>query len=238
MSFHIGAKKDDIADIVLLPGDPLRAQHIAENYLEDIKRYNTVRNMLGFTGYYENLRISVQGAGMGLPSTAIYVHELIQEYGVKTLIRMGTAGSIQKDIHIGDVVLAMSASTDSNMNKIKFNGLDFAPVADFKLLHQTYQTAIKSGIPVRVGGVLSTDTFYSEAKNRYDIWSQHGVLGVEMESTALYTLAAAHQVKALTVLTISDNLLTGQVASSEERENNIDVESQLVLNTLVAMNRS
>lgn len=235
MSFHIGAKKNEIADIVLLPGDPLRAQHIAENYLQDIKKYNTVRNMLGFTGYYEDLRISVQGAGMGLPSTAIYVNELIREYGVKTLIRMGTAGSIQENIHIGDVILAMSASTDSNMNKIKFNGLDFAPVADFKLLHQTYQIATNTGIPLRVGGVLSTDTFYSEAKDRYDIWSRHGVLAVEMESTALYTLAAAHQVSALTVLTISDHLLTGKVATSEERENNIDVESQLVLNTLVSL---
>jgi purine-nucleoside phosphorylase len=232
MSFHIGAKKDEIAEIVLLSGDPLRAKHIAENYLDNVHEYNKVRNMLGFTGYFQGTKVSVQGSGMGLPSTAIYTHELIHEYSVKTLIRLGTAGSLQPDVEVGDIILAMSASTDSNMNQMLFQGRDYAPTADFGLLQATYETSKRLNIPVKVGGILSTDTFYSDNSERYKIWTEHGVLGVEMESTAIYTIAAANQVRALTVLTVSDNLLTGIAASSEEREKNIANECELVFQML------
>ena len=233
MSVHIGAQKGEIAEIVLLPGDPLRAQHLATNFLEDVHPYSTVRNMLGFTGTYKGTKVSVQGAGMGIPSTSIYVHELIHEYGVKMIIRVGTTGSIQPDISIGDIILAMSASTDSSINRHKFNGMDYAPTADFGLLMRANEKAKHLSIPVRAGSVFSTDVFYNGDPHRYDIWRQHGVLALEMESTALYTLAAGNNVKALTMLTVSDNLITGEVASTEYREKHIEDVARLALETVI-----
>ncbi|MCP4460342.1 MAG: purine-nucleoside phosphorylase [Cytophagales bacterium] len=233
MSFHIGAKKGEIAEIMLLPGDPLRAKFIAERFLEDISCYSTVRNMLGFTGTYNGTRISIQGAGMGIPSTAIYASELINEFGVKTMIRIGTCGSIRADIKLGEVILAMSASTDSSVNKLYFGGMDYAPAASFELLDKANQKANDLSIHTLVGGIFSTDTFYDDMPDRYKIWGDHGVLGVEMESTILYTLAARNNVRALSILTVSDNLVTGEVASAEDREKKIEDMAKIALEVTV-----
>jgi purine-nucleoside phosphorylase len=218
MSAHIGAKRGDIAESVLLPGDPLRAKFIAENFLEGAVRYNEVRGMYGFTGTFKGKRISVQGTGMGIPSLSIYVEELIREHGCRTLIRIGSCGSIQEDIKIRDIVLAMGACTDSSTNVLDFDGMSFAPIADFDLLKKAYDYAISSGIGVKVGNIMATDRFYNPRKGFYEIWKQHGVLAYEMESSALYTIAARNNVKALAILTVSDSILTGEALTAEERE--------------------
>ncbi len=221
MSFHIGAKKGEIAETVLLPGDPLRAKFIADNFLENVVCYNEVRNMYGFTGTYKGSKISIQGTGMGIPSTAIYTNELIDEYGAKTLIRIGTCGSLKKEIGLGEIILAISANTDSNINKIKFGGMDYAPTANFELLDKAYHKAHELSIEARVAPIFSSDSFYDDNSDRYKIWAEHGVLGVEMESTVLYTIAAKKNVHALTILTVSDNLITGEVTSAGDREKKI-----------------
>ena len=220
MSLHIGAQKGEIADIVLLPGDPLRAKFIAEKYLEDVVCYSEVRAMYGYTGIYKGKRISVQGTGMGIPSISIMVHELICDYDVKKLVRVGSCGSINENIELRDVVLAMSASTDSNVNKLKFRGMDYAPTASFNLLQKAYQTAADQNIKVHVGNILSSDVFYYEEnpEDPFKIWRDFGVLVVEMESSALYTIAAKYGVEALSILTVSDHIASGAHTSQEERE--------------------
>ncbi|VWL85347.1 purine-nucleoside phosphorylase [Oceanivirga miroungae] len=215
---HLGAKKGDIAEIVLLPGDPLRAKYIAETFLEDVIQYNEVRGMLGFTGTYKGKRVSVQGTGMGVPSIGIYTHELINEYGCKVLMRVGTAGSMQEDVKIRDVVLAMSASTDSNINKLRFNGADYAPTADGELFIKAYEVAKKRGLNVKAGSVLTSDTFYGDDMDSWKKWAKFGVTCVEMETAQLYTTASKFGVKALTFLTISDSLVTHEATSAEERQ--------------------
>ena len=217
MSVHIEAKKSDIADTIFLPGDPLRAQYIAENFLENVVCYNKVRNMLGFTGEYKGKRISVQGTGMGVPSISIYVNELMAEYDVQNLIRVGTCGAIQKDVKVRDVILAMSASTDSNINKRTFNGIDYAPTANFELLKNAYDTAVDRQLNVKVGNVFTADLFYDD-QAEHEKWAKYGMLAVEMEAAALYTLAAKYNRKALAVLTVSDHILTGEATSAEERQ--------------------
>ncbi|AIS52776.1 purine nucleoside phosphorylase DeoD-type [Thermoanaerobacter kivui] len=218
MSIHIGAKENEIAQTVLLPGDPLRAKYIAENFLEDAKCYNEIRGMYGFTGYYKGKRVSVQGTGMGVPSLSIYVNELITSYNVKNLIRIGTCGALQPDIKLRDIVIAMSSSTDSAINKIRFNGMDYAPTASFKLLKKAYDVAIEQGIQPKVGNILTTDTFYHDDHHSWKLWAKFGVLAVEMETAGLYTLAAKYKVDALTILTVSDSLVTGEATSAEERQ--------------------
>lgn len=217
MSVHINAKKGDIADTILLPGDPLRAKYIAETFLEDVTLYNEVRNMFGYTGTYKGKRISVQGTGMGVPSISIYVTELMQEYDVQKLIRVGTCGSIHKDVKVRDVILAQAASTDSKMNDIIFNGITYAPIANFDLLQKAYAAGQEKGLNLRVGNVFTEDVFYNEHAE-HEKWAQYGILGLEMESSALYTLAAKFGRKALSILTVSDHLLTGEVTSAEERQ--------------------
>ena len=218
MSVHIGAKKGEIAESILLPGDPLRAKFIAENFLEDAKCYNQVRGMYGYTGYYNGKRVSVQGTGMGVPSISIYVNELITEYGVKNLIRIGTCGSMQENIGLRDVILAMSSSTDSSFNKLRFKNMDYAPTASFRLLYNAYNIAVRENIPVHVGNILTADNFYNEDPELWKLWAKYGVLAVEMETTALYTLAAKYKVDALSVLTVSDSLVTHLETTAEERE--------------------
>ena len=215
---HIGANKGDIAETILLPGDPLRAKYIAETFLQDIVQYNNVRGMLGFTGTYKGKRVSVQGTGMGVPSIGIYTHELINEYGVKNLIRIGTAGSIQENIKIRDVVIAMSASTDSAINKLRFNGADYAPTASSELFLKAHEIGVKKGLSMKAGNVLTSDTFYGDDPESWKKWAKFGVLCVEMETAQLYTTAAKFGVNALTLLTISDSLVTGEVTSAEERQ--------------------
>mgnify|MGYP000625071182 CR=1 FL=1 len=218
MSIHIQEKKGEIAKTVLLPGDPMRAKWIADTFLENPKQYNDIRGMLGFTGSYKGNKISVQGTGMGVPSTLIYATELITEYGVKNLIRVGSAGSYQKDIKIRDIVLAMTASTNSGLNTIRFNGADFAPAASFQLFQKAVATASQKNIPIKAGGILSSDEFYADNFESYKKWAEYGVLCVEMETSGLYTVAAKHNVNALSILTISDSLVTKERTTSEERE--------------------
>ncbi|MBH8606454.1 purine-nucleoside phosphorylase [Thermoactinomyces sp. CICC 10521] len=218
MSVHIGAKQGQIAENILLPGDPLRAKYIAETFLEEPSCYNQVRGMLGFTGTYKGKRVSVQGTGMGVPSISIYVNELIREYGVKKLIRVGTCGAIQKDVKVRDVILAMTSCTDSAVNRQTFPGFDFAPCADFDLLNKAYQAGVEKGLHVRVGNVLTSDTFYRDSMEPVKKLADYGVLAVEMETTALYTLAAKYGVHALSVLTVSDHIFTGEETTAEERQ--------------------
>ena len=218
MSIHIAAKQGEIADIVLLPGDPLRAKFIAETFLEDVTCYNEVRNMLGFTGTYKGRRISVQGTGMGVPSISIYTTELMQEYGVQKLIRVGTCGAIQEDVKVRDVILAQSATSDSRMNQVIWGGgIDFAPTADFDLLYKAYNAGKEAGLNLKVGNIYTADMFYSD-EQQYEKLAKYGVLAVEMESAALYTLAAKFGRQALSVLTVSDHIITGEATSSEERQ--------------------
>jgi purine-nucleoside phosphorylase len=218
MSVHIGAKQGDIAETILLPGDPLRAKYIAETFLEEAECYNNVRGMLGFTGIYKGKRVSVQGTGMGVPSISIYVNELIQSYGVKNLIRVGTCGAIQKDVKVRDVILAMTSCTDSNLNRLTFPGFDFAPCANFDLLKKAYDAATEAGLSVHVGNILTADVFYRESMDMVKKLADYGVLAVEMETTALYTLAAKYGVNALSVLTVSDHIFTGEETTAEERQ--------------------
>jgi purine-nucleoside phosphorylase len=218
MSVHIEAKKGDIAETILLPGDPLRAKWIAETFFEDPVCFNKVRGMLGYTGTYKGKRISAMGTGMGVPSISIYSHELITEYGVKNLIRVGSAGSYQKHINVRDIVLAMSASSTSGINELRFSGADFAPTADFGLFQKAVEIAKSKNIPLKAGNILTSDEFYADDFESYKKWSKFGVLCVEMESAGLYTVAAKHKVNALSILTISDSLVTGERTTSKERE--------------------
>lgn len=218
MSVHIDAKKGDIADTILLPGDPLRAKWIAETFLENATCYNEVRGMLGYTGTYKEQRISVQGTGMGIPSISIYAHELITEFGAKNLVRVGSAGAIQKGVEMRDVVIAMAASSNSSLNRNRFNGGDFAPTASFKLFDKAIKTARELGIAFKAGNVLSSDIFYTDNPKDHEMWAAFNVLCVEMEAAGLYSIAAKHDVNALAILTISDSLITGKKTSAEERE--------------------
>ncbi|KUP08190.1 purine nucleoside phosphorylase DeoD-type [Bacillus coahuilensis m2-6] len=217
MSIHIGAKEGQIAETVLLPGDPLRAKYIAETFLENAECYNEVRNMFGYTGTYKGKRVSVQGTGMGIPSISIYINELMQSYNVQNLIRVGTCGAIQKDVKVRDVILAMSSSTDSRMNQILFDGIDFAPTANFDLLKKAYDAGVEKGLNLKVGNVFTADMFYND-KADHEKWAQYGILALEMETTALYTLASKYGRNALSVLTVSDHILTGEETTAEERQ--------------------
>lgn len=214
---HIEAKQGDIAETILLPGDPLRAKYIAETFLENPVCYNEVRNMLGYTGTYKGKRISVQGTGMGIPSISIYATELMKEYNVQNLVRVGTCGAIQKDVKIRDVILSMSASTDSQTNKKVFGNMDYAPTANFELLKKAYDAGVEKGLQLKVGNVFSADIFYDDYAE-HEKWAQYGILAVEMEAAALYTLAAKYGRKALAILTVSDHILTGEATSPEERQ--------------------
>lgn len=222
MSTHIAAKPGQIAETVLLPGDPLRAKYIAETYLENVEQYNSVRNMFGYTGTYKGKRVSVQGTGMGLPSIMIYANELITEYNVQNLIRVGSAGAIQKDIHVRDIVIAQGATTDSSVVSNTFNGqVNFAPICNFELMHNVYMVAKERKLSVHVGNVLSSDRFYNEELDKQKL-ADYGVLAVEMEAAGLYLLAAKYNRKALALLTISDHILTGEETTAEERETTFD----------------
>jgi len=230
MSLHIEAKKGDIAETVLLPGDPLRAKWIAETFLENTVCYNKIRGMLGYTGTYNGRRISVQGTGMGIPSAMIYCHELIKDYQVKNLIRVGSAGAFQPDLRLLDIVIAMSASTNSSLNRITFKDADFAPTASFNLLLKAIEYAREKGIDFKAGNVLSSDIFYDDDPDYYRKWAAHGVLCAEMETAGIYTLAAKFGVNALSILTISDSLVNGEEISAEMREKKLGEMVEIALN--------
>ena len=233
MSIHIGAKAGDIAETVLLPGDPKRAKWIAENYLENLFCYTDIRGMLGFTGTYKGKKVSVQGTGMGIPSISIYITELMKDYGVKNLIRVGSAGSYQKDVKVRDVVIAMSTSTDSNINNRRFNGANFSPTANFELFKTALKVAEEKNIKIKAGNVLTSDEFYNDNSDYYKKWADFGVLAVEMETAGLYTLAAKYKTRALSILTISDSLVSPEITSAEEREKTFSEMIELALETVI-----
>ena len=218
MSIHIAAEKGQIAPRVLFPGDPLRAKWIAETYLTDVSLYNEVRNMYGFTGTYKGERISVQGSGMGQASASIYANELFDEYDVQTLIRVGTCGALTEAVRVRDVIVAMSASTDSQMNRLRFHGIDYAPTADYQLLRAAVDAAEAAGLNVHVGQVFSGDLFYNDRPDLVARTAEYGVLGIEMEASALYTLAAKFGRRALGIMTVSDHLITKEETTAEERQ--------------------
>jgi len=231
VSIHIAATPGEIADTVLLSGDPLRAEWIAQSYLDDVTCYTRTRNMLGFTGSFQGRRVSVQGTGMGQPSLGIYVHELVTEFGARTLIRVGSCGGLVAKVALRDVVIAMSACTDSSMNRLRFEGVDFAPTADFGLLRTCVEEAEQANLTFHVGPIAAWDSFYSDRPELLTRLGEYGVLGVEMETAALYTLAAKHAVRALTVCTVSDSLVTGETISAEERERTFAPVVELALAT-------
>jgi purine-nucleoside phosphorylase len=234
MSIHIAAKTGDIAEAVLLPGDPLRAKFVADNFLKDTVQYTNVRNILGYTGIYKGKKVSVQGTGMGIPSISIYVNELFREYGVKRAIRIGTAGSINKDVKLRDLVLGMSACTDSSAIYNRFNGKNYAPAASFNLLKTAWNIAAEKGWEPKAGPVVSSDMFYTEESDEWKLWSKFGCLAVEMECAELYTLAAKYGREALGILTISDSLITGESTSAEERQTTFTRMMEVALETAIS----
>jgi len=235
MSTHIGAQPGQIAPRVLLPGDPLRAKWIAETFLDQATCYSTVRNMYGYTGTYRGVPVSVQGSGMGQPSASIYYHELLAEYAVTTLIRVGTCGALTEEIALRDVIAASAASTDSAMNRMRFdNVIDYAPVADFGLLRTAVDVAAERGIPMRVGQVYASDVFYTDRPDLFERLARYGVLAVEMETAALYTLAARFRARALTVLTVSDHLVTSEHTTAEDRQETFSQMVEIALDAATA----
>ena len=230
---HISAAPGDFAEAVLLPGDPLRAQHIAENHLEDARQVTAVRNMLGFTGSYRGMPVSVMGTGMGVPSASIYAHELVTEYGVKRLVRVGSCGGISLEAKIRDVLLAVGASTDSLVNRRRYAGHDFAAVADFRLLRAAADAGDALGIETKGGLVHTSDLFYAPEDGFFEPMKAMGILAVEMEAAGLYGLAAELGVRALAICTVSDHVVTGESTSSEERQTTFDAMVRLALEALV-----
>lgn len=235
MSIHIGAEPGQIAPRVLFPGDPLRAVWIAERFLDGAEQYSNVRNMLGFTGSYRGEPVSVQGSGMGQPSMAIYANELFNDYGVQQLVRVGTCGALTEGLKVLDVVLAISAATDSSMNRHRFHGFDYSPTADFALLRTAYDAVVaRGGTPV-VGQVFTSDSFYHPRPELTAHLVEHGVVAVEMEASALYTLAAGYGRRALAVCTVSDHVVTGEQTSAQEREQTFGEMVELALESMLAV---
>lgn len=230
---HINAEFGDFAETVLMPGDPLRAKFIAETYLEDAKEVCNVRNMFGYTGTYKGHKISVMGHGMGIPSCSIYVHELIKDFGVKNVIRIGSCGAVHDDVKLMDVIIGMGASTDSKVNRIRFNNHDFAAIADFQLLETAVNQARSQNVPVRVGNVFSADLLYSPEVDLFDKMEKLGILGVDMEAAGIYGVAAELGAKALTILTVSDHIKRGKKLSSEDRQKSFNDMMNVALETAV-----
>jgi len=235
MSTHIGAEPGQIAPTVLLPGDPLRAKWIAETFLDDATCYSEVRGMFGFTGTWQGTPVSVQGSGMGQPSMSIYVNELFREYDVQRIIRVGSCGAVSEQVALRDVVIASGACTDSSLNRLRFHGLDYAPVADFGLLRAAVDAAEAHGdVTSHVGLIFSGDTFYNPREDLMAPMVAHGVLALEMEASGLYTLAAAYGRKALAICTVSDHILTGEETTSAEREQTFGAMVDIALSAAAA----
>ncbi len=232
---HISAESGDFAEVVLLPGDPLRAQFIAENYLTDAKLVTSVRNILGYTGTYAGSPVSVLGTGMGIPSISIYATELVQSYGVKDLIRIGSCGALSHDVKLREIIIAMGASTDSNVNRSRYGGYDFAAIANYDLLRKSVDVASSYDRKVHVGNIYTSDLFYHpEDEHRIAFNQRMGVLAVEMETAGLYGLAAQFGVRALSLLTVSDHVLTHEATTSEERQTTFGEMVEIALKTAVA----
>lgn len=230
---HNNAEPGQIAKAVLLPGDPLRAKYIAETFLDDIFCYNEVRGMYGFTGTYKGQKVSVQGTGMGQPSLSIYMNELFRFYDVQKAIRVGTCGAVHESIKVRDLIIAMSACTDSSLNTHRFEGRHYAPTANFELLKKAYDAAIEKKCPVHVGSVASSDNFYDD-KQIWKLWAEYGVLGIEMEAAELYTLAAKYGRQALAVLTVSDHIVTHVETTAEERQTSFNQMIEVALEAAIS----
>jgi purine-nucleoside phosphorylase len=228
---HISAEPGDFADVVLMPGDPQRAEHIASRFLRDARRVTDVRNMYGYTGSYRDRRVSVMAHGMGIPSCSIYATELFREYGVKTVIRVGSCGALAPEAKLGDVIIALGASTDSKVNRIRFLDHDFAAIADFGLVERAVKVARARHIAVRVGNVFSSDLFYSPQTAMLDILEHMGIVGVEMEAAGLYAVAAEHAARAVALLTVSDHIRRGEHLSPEARRTSFDAMIHIALET-------
>ena len=233
-AIHISADPGDFAETVLMPGDPLRATYIAETFLVKARQVTDVRNMLGFTGEYRGQAISVMAHGMGIPSASIYCTELIQKYGVQRLIRVGSCGTVHPSVALRDIVIAMGASTDSGVNRTRFGGYDLAAIADFDLLRKAVRAAEKKKVDFHVGNVFSADLFYTPKPEIFDLMSKYGILGVEMETAGIYTIAAELGAAALAICTVSDNIRSGEALSSEERQTTFDEMIELALETALA----
>lgn len=229
---HISAVPGAFAETVLLPGDPARARHVAERLLDDAVQVTAVRNMLGYTGRWKGRRVSVMGTGMGIPSCAIYATELVREYGVRRLVRVGTCGGVADALRLGDLVVALGAGTDSNANRLRFGGHDFAACADFHLLRAVVDAAAAAGVPLHVGQVFSTDLFYHPQAGLVDLLARFGVLGIEMEAAGLYAVAAEHGAQALAVLAVSDHLRREERMTPDQREAGLDAMLRLVLDAV------
>lgn len=235
---HISAQPGDFAEAVLLPGDPLRAQFIAETYFSDARQVTAVRNMLGFTGTYKDMPVSVMGTGMGIPTASIYVSELIDEYAVKRLVRVGSCGGINEDVNIRDVIIATGASTDSSVNRARYSGWDYAAIADFNLAQTSATAARAAGADVRIGNIHSADLFYNPDKEAFDVMDRMGVLAVEMEAAGIYGAAAERRARALTILTVSDHVRTGESTTSDERERGFGLMVEIALEGLLLDSQS
>ena len=229
-SIHINAEPGTIAETVLLPGDPLRAKYIAEKFLDRAEQVTDVRNILGYTGEYQGGRISVMASGMGIPSASIYTTELITEYGVKDIIRVGSCGSVSPNVQLRDIVIGMGASTDSNVNRIRFKGYDYAAIADFGLLEKAVAAARALNLNAKVGNIFSADLFYTPDAHMFDVMDKYGILGVEMEAAGVYSAAVEHGARALAICTVTDHIRTGAALTSEERQLSLDEMITLALN--------
>jgi len=232
---HINAADGAFADTVLFPGDPLRAKYIAETFLENVEQVTDVRNMFGYTGTYKGTRISVMGSGMGIPSCSIYATELIKDYGVKNLIRVGTCGAVSTDVKVRDVLIGMGACTDSQVNRLRFKGQDFAAIADYSLLSAVVKAAEAKGTKFRVGNVFSADLFYTPDPEMFDVMEKMDILGVEMEAAGLYGVAAEFGAKALCVCTVSDHIRTGEKTSSDERQTTFNEMIEMTLEAAITL---
>ena len=230
---HINAEPGDIAETVLMPGDPLRAQYIAQNYLEDVRQVNDVRSMLGFTGSYQGHTLSVMGHGVGIPSCSMYCTELVNEFGVKRLIRVGSCGTVNKAVKLRDIIIAMGACTDSKVNRIRFRDHDFAAIADYRLLQSAVTVAARKGLACHVGNIFSSDLFYSPETEVFDLLEQYNVLGVEMETAGIYGLAAEFGARALAICMVSDQIRSGDRLTAEERESGFTDMIELALETAI-----
>ncbi|SIO35253.1 purine-nucleoside phosphorylase [Salinivibrio sp. ES.052] len=230
---HINAVDGAFAETVLMPGDPLRAQYIAENFLENAERVTDVRNMFGYTGTYKGKKVSVMGHGMGIPSCSIYVHELIKDYGVKNIIRVGSCGAVKDDVKLMDIIVAQGASTDAKVNRTRFAGHDFAAISDYHLLETAVGEARKQNVSVRVGNVFSADLFYSPEADLFNKMDNLGILAVDMEAAGIYGVAAELGARALTILTVSDHIIRGEALSSDERQKSFNEMMTVSLETAI-----
>lgn len=219
---HINAELGDFSDVVIMPGDPLRAKYIATKFLEEAKEVNNVRGMLAYTGNYRGRKVSVMGHGMGIPSCSIYAKELITDFGVKKIIRVGSCGAVRQDVKLRDVVIGLGACTDSKINRMRFKGHDYAAIADFNMVCSAVQAASEHGISTQVGNLFSADLFYTPEPDMFDLMEKYGILGVEMEAAGIYAVAAEYGARALTICTVSDHIRTNEKLSAEERQTTFD----------------